>query len=72
MVKDVSILIDTENDSTHTNFDERDITENEIVLAMVHLSLMLNAKGIDLVDVFNGIIEVVEDANKYKYNEFLN
>ena len=71
-MKNVSVLIDEENDNIHTNFNENEITENDIVLAILHLSFMLDAKGIDLIDVFNGIIECVDESRQKVYNKFMN
>ena len=37
----VSVLVDLINSSTHTNFNEEEIEDDEIVLAILHLFYML-------------------------------
>lgn len=71
MKKNISVLIDTENVSTYTNFDKKDVNENDLVLTIMHLSSMLKHMDIDLIDVFNGIVDILEEMDDERCNEYL-
>jgi len=70
MKKNISVLIDTDNDSTMTNFDRNEITDEDMILTMVHLALMLNDNGVDVSYVLDGIMEVIDDENSPTYEVF--
>ena len=60
----VSVLVDLINSSTHTNFNEEEIEDDEIVLAILHLFYMLYSHGVDIEDVMDSISEAIKEAQE--------
>ena len=64
MTVNVSVLVDLISSSTHTNFNEEEIEDDEIVLAILHLFYMLYSHGVDIEDVMDSISEAIRDARE--------
>lgn len=64
MSVNVSVLVDLINSSTHTNFNEEEIEDDEIVLAILHLFYMLYSHGVDIEDVMDSISRAIKDAEE--------
>ena len=62
MKKNVSILIDVDNGVSYTNFNLNEVDNEEIYMAIAHLSVLLAQDGHDLREVFNEIIDVIDEA----------
>ena len=60
----VSVLVDLINSSTHTNFNEEEIEDDEIVLAILHLFYMLYSHGVDIEDVMDSISGAIKEAQE--------
>ena len=60
----VSVLVDLINSNTYTNFNEEEIEDDEIVLAILHLFYMLYFHGVDIEDVMDSISEAIIDARE--------
>ena len=61
MKKDVGVLVDIEDGSTFTNFNLDDITDMDIYFAIVHLSIMMVQRGYDMEEMFNEIIDNIDE-----------
>lgn len=64
MTVNVSVLVDLINGSTHTNFNEEEIEDEEIILAILHLFYMLYSHGVDIEDVMDSISGAIKDAEE--------
>lgn len=71
MKKDISILVDYEENETFTNFDEDSVTAEDLILAVAHISIILMENGFDINEIFDTIIETlqtvepIEEDNEY-------
>ena len=64
MTVNVSVLVDLINGSTHTNFNEEEIEDEEIILAILHLFYMLYSHGVDIEDVMDSISGAIKEAEE--------
>lgn len=64
MTVNVSVLVDLINGSTHTNFNEEEIEDEEIVLAILHLFYMLYSHGVDIEDAMDSISGAIKEAQE--------
>lgn len=62
MKKDVSVLVDVDNGISYTNFDLDEVNNEEIYMAIAHLSVMLAQDGNDLREIFDDIIDAIDEA----------
>lgn len=60
----VSVLVDLINSSTHTNFNEEEIEDEEIILAILHLFYILYSHGVDIEDVMDSISGAIKEAQE--------
>ena len=65
MNKEISILVDVDNPSTTTNFDSEMVSDYELFLAISHLAVMLQDRGVDVQVAFDDILEGLEDAEPF-------
>lgn len=64
MTVNVSVLVDLISSSTHTNFNEEEIEDEEIILAILHLFYMLYSHGVDIEDVMDSISGAIKEAEE--------
>ena len=64
MNKEISILINVYEPSTTTNFDVSSTTDYEIFLAMTHLAVLLQDRGLNLEDVFEDVLASLDGASE--------
>lgn len=68
MKKDISILVDYEENETFTNFDEDSVTAEDIILAVAHMFIILMENGFDINEVFNVIAESIQNVEPVEEN----
>lgn len=64
MTVNVSVLVDLISSSTHTNFNEEEIEDEEIILAILHLFYMLYSHGVDIEDVMDSISGAIKEVEE--------
>ena len=57
MKKEISVLIDSDTESSFTNFDEEITSDDEIYWAIAHLAVLLQQRGYDPRELFEDVIE---------------
>lgn len=62
MKKEISVIVDTDQVSSYTNFDEEFTTDEEIYWAMAHLAVLLQQRGYEPEEIFDNITEGMNDA----------
>lgn len=62
MKKEISVLIDVDEESSFTNFDEEYATDEEIYWAMAHLAVLLQQRGHEPEEIFDNIMEGMDCA----------
>jgi hypothetical protein len=62
MKKEISVLIDSDTESSFTNFDEEITSDDEIYWAIAHLAVLLQQRGYDPAELFEEVIEGMNGA----------
>lgn len=62
MRKEISVVIDVNEESSYTNFDEDRTTDDEIYWAIAHLAVILQQRGYDPAEIFDNILEGMDGA----------
>lgn len=62
MKKEISVLIDSDTESSFTNFDEEITSDDEIYWAIAHLAVLLQQRGYEPEEIFDNIMEGMDCA----------
>ena len=60
MKKEISVLIDAEQESSYTNFDEESASDDEIYWAIAHLAVLLQQRGYEPGELFNDLLDGIQ------------
>ena len=70
MRKRVGVLIDYENQTTHNDFIEEDVSYEDIYIAMLHLAALMKGRGEDVTGVIYELLEDLENGEIIIEEEF--
>ena len=70
MMKEISVFVDEENTETHSGFDLEDVSENELLLVLMHMAYLLHNKGFDMEETFGDILEALENVEPLEDDDY--
>lgn len=70
MRKELSVFVDEENAETYSGFDLEDVTEDEILLVLMHMAYILHQKGFDMEEIFGDILEAMDTAEPLEDDDY--
>ena len=62
MKKQITVFVDDENAVTYNGFDYEEATNDELFMAILHLSCILYDRGIDMQEIYTDMLESLGSA----------